>query len=471
MDRTSDFVKISLLFDTGDRKPQTHRPLSQDARRAQQIADQLRQQELFMRDLQELVTKKSIIGDDPTPQIATLTDVLKKELAAIDKTIQLFQQHINAQRGMYTRMATMVAEQGEIISRIDDDMNIAQANVEAAHGELLKLYSMVSSNRSLIIKIFIVLLLVIFLELRVFVYHTVNDTTSPEGKACAKFLTKLRQNGVDPGKNLLEEVGTILDGVQEYMLEHRFDEMRTHVERLMRFFSSADLAEETQGRRNSYVSNLFNDDDVLTSNDKLHQLISDAIRHELEENICVPLMSELLAFLRMRVLQKERQFRLRVAVLRGQPQSYFGIPVNKISVSSWRSVIELIKEIDDAFLPQDKMRKLVATAHQIHSLHRNERRMCRQEQQQQQQQQQQSEFAGSSPASGSDEDDVLSGDDFLPIFIYVIVHANLSAPIMTQVLLNRLCDPEQRRSESGYYLATYEAALHHILSEVSFPDA
>ncbi|KAJ0402041.1 hypothetical protein ATCC90586_010189 [Pythium insidiosum] len=166
--------------------------------------------------------------------------------------------------------------------------------------------------------------------------------------------------------------------------------------------------------------------------------------------------------------KKERQFRLRVAVLRGQPQSYFGIPVNKISVSSWRSVIELIKEIDDAFLPQDKMRKLVATAHQIHSLHRNERRMCRQEQQQQQQQ---SEFAGSSPASGSDEDDVLSGDDFLPIFIYVIVHANLSAPIMTQVLLNRLCDPEQRRSESGYYLATYEAALHHILSEASFPDA
>lgn len=101
MDRTSDFVKISVLFDTGVKKPQTHRPLSQDARRAQQIADQLRQQELFLRDLQELVTKKSIIGDDPTAQVATLTDVLKKELGAIEKNIQMFQQTISTQRGLH----------------------------------------------------------------------------------------------------------------------------------------------------------------------------------------------------------------------------------------------------------------------------------------------------------------------------------------------------------------------------------
>lgn len=102
MDRTSDFVKISVLFDTGaKRKVQTHRPLSLDARRAQQIADQLRQQELFLRDLQELVTKKAIIGDDPSAQIGTLTDVLKRELSAIEKNIQGFQQAINAQRGQH----------------------------------------------------------------------------------------------------------------------------------------------------------------------------------------------------------------------------------------------------------------------------------------------------------------------------------------------------------------------------------
>lgn len=318
-------------------------------------------------------------------------------------------------------------------------------------------------------------------ELRVYIYHTVNDPTSPEGKACAKFLLKLKQNGVDPDKNLVEEVGAILDGVQEYMLEHRFDEMRNHVERLMKYYSTTDLAEDTFGRRNSYV-NLLASDDVLTSNDKLQQLVSDAIRHELEEKICVPLMNDLLQFLTFRVAQKEQLFRQRVFQLRGKPQSYFGIPVSKISLSSWRSVIELIKEIDDAFLPLDKMRKLVATAHHIHSLHRSERRMYRAETTRalirmslsdqgivdSSSNQQQGESPTPSSTSGLSEDDVLGGDDFLPIFIYVIVHSDLAAPIMTQVLLNRLCDPEKRRSESGYYLATFEAALHHILSGEAF---
>lgn len=105
MDRTSDFVKISVLFDTGAKKLQSHRPLSLDTRRAQQIADQLRQQERFLRDLQELVTKKSIIGDDPSAQIGTLTDVLKRELGAIEKNIQMFQQAIDVQRGRQQHQA------------------------------------------------------------------------------------------------------------------------------------------------------------------------------------------------------------------------------------------------------------------------------------------------------------------------------------------------------------------------------
>lgn len=355
-------------------------------------------------------------------------------------------------------------------------------------------------------------------ELRVFVYHTVNDLASPEGKACEKFLVKMKRNdGFKTGKTGLDEMGEILDGVQDYMLEHRFAEMELIVQRLMKQILNDSTGRLNTSRHNSFVSLMTTD--AVSNQDKLHHLLSDAIRHELEDRICVPLMWNLTQYLRQHVRHEERQFRTRVFQLKGKPQSYFGVPVDKISLSSWRSVVDVIKEIDEAFLPSDKMRKLVATAHQIHALYKIERATYLKTPPQHRRRNS-TPMAGSlqpqtspvlinrmlSPSSsGSNrssrgltvgdesealseinaaaldqkdeeerrkreavnkmqEEDVLSGDDFLPIFIYVIVHSDLEAPILTQVLLNRLCDPEKRRSESGYYLATFEAALHHILS-------
>lgn len=322
-------------------------------------------------------------------------------------------------------------------------------------------------------------------ELRIYVYHIVNDITSPEGKACAKFLVSMRRNGVEAGKNLLEEIGNIVDAVQEYMLENRFEEMRVHLERLVAFFSSSPETEQVQvGRKNSLVN--LSSMDLFNNHEKVQQLISDAIRYEMEEKICVPLMPALNAYLRTLVTHKEQQFRQRVFQLTGKPQSYFGIPIDKISLSSWRPVVDAIKEMDDAFLPLDKMRKLVNAAHLIHSLYKTERQIYRTSTSGQQRRHSIAAFGEDTVATNSDtaespedrslerqeseQEDVLNGDDILPIFIYVIVHSELEAPIMTQVLLNRLSDPEKRRSESGYYLATYEAALHHILSREILTD-
>lgn len=313
-------------------------------------------------------------------------------------------------------------------------------------------------------------------------------------------------------KDLLEDIGDILDGVQEYMLEHRFEEMRLHVQRLLHLDSTSSTGTTRRSRvtRKSSVSSLTSAD-VSSNNDKLQQIISDSIRHELEDRICVPLMHDLTQYLRRLVLPKEQQFRHRVFQLKGKPQSYFGIPIEKISLSSWRSVVDIVKEMDGAFLPLDKMRKLVAAAHQIHALYRSERQIFHAEAAPHRRHRRNSISTYATPppvsapvlqvssdtmsiptppttgqlAAADDslsnrstdisedslraseepqEDEVLSGDDFLPIFVYVIVHSDLESPIMTQVLLNRLCDPEKRRSESGYYLATFEAALHHILS-------
>lgn len=60
---------------------------------------------------------------------------------------------------IFTQLAHMVKEQDEAVQRIDSNVEDAQLNVEAAHGELLKYFQSVTNNRWLMIKIFAVLII------------------------------------------------------------------------------------------------------------------------------------------------------------------------------------------------------------------------------------------------------------------------------------------------------------------------
>lgn len=67
--------------------------------------------------------------------------------------------------GIFTHLTTMVAHQGELAIRIDDNMDESLANVEGARSALLRHLNQISSNRWLLIKIFAILIffLIIFL--------------------------------------------------------------------------------------------------------------------------------------------------------------------------------------------------------------------------------------------------------------------------------------------------------------------
>lgn len=65
--------------------------------------------------------------------------------------------------GMFTRMATLVAEQGDTLARIDADMDDTLAHVSEAQGELAKYYASVRANRGFILRLFGVIIFVIIL--------------------------------------------------------------------------------------------------------------------------------------------------------------------------------------------------------------------------------------------------------------------------------------------------------------------
>ena len=60
--------------------------------------------------------------------------------------------------GIFSQLATMVKEQEEMVTRIEDHTNNAVLNVERGHNEILKYFQSVTHDRWLMVKIFGVLI-------------------------------------------------------------------------------------------------------------------------------------------------------------------------------------------------------------------------------------------------------------------------------------------------------------------------
>lgn len=74
------------------------------------------------------------------------------------ETMQNIESTIVELGGIFQQLAHMVKEQEEMVERIDTNVQDAELNVEAAHGQILKYFQSVTNNRWLMIKIFGVLI-------------------------------------------------------------------------------------------------------------------------------------------------------------------------------------------------------------------------------------------------------------------------------------------------------------------------
>lgn len=95
-------------------------------------------------------------------QVASLQDGYMQSRA---QALHSVESTIHELGNIFTQLATMVTQQGELAIRIDESMDDTLTNVEGAQGQLVRYLNSISSNRWLMIKIFftLVLFLVIFL--------------------------------------------------------------------------------------------------------------------------------------------------------------------------------------------------------------------------------------------------------------------------------------------------------------------
>lgn len=66
---------------------------------------------------------------------------------------------------MFSKMSNLISQQGEVLERIEDDVEAASGDIDAGHDELVKVYGYTKGNRGLIIKVFAVLIfLIVFMR-------------------------------------------------------------------------------------------------------------------------------------------------------------------------------------------------------------------------------------------------------------------------------------------------------------------
>lgn len=170
--------------------------------------------------------------------------------------------------------------------------------------------------------------------------------------------------------------------------------------------------------------------------DSLRQMASSVIRRQVEIEIYVACAGRVRFVLEKSFAASEAILEKKLQKLSLQPQSFYGVQLCHISPSGWEDVIYQLRGIRIPTLPHDRLQCLMDLSKSIPAL-----------------------FALEHPNTRLP----LGADDFLPIFIYILVQARLPHLLALNEELQALCSPDKRMSETGYYLATLEASVMHLL--------
>jgi len=99
------------------------------------------------------------VVDVPAEAVQTLALLQNDEhLAAREIEMSELESTVTEVQSIFIEMAKLIASQGEMVERIDDNVDDAERSVEKGHGELVKALANVTSNKWLMMKIFGLLL-------------------------------------------------------------------------------------------------------------------------------------------------------------------------------------------------------------------------------------------------------------------------------------------------------------------------
>jgi len=158
--------------------------------------------------------------------------------------------------------------------------------------------------------------------------------------------------------------------------------------------------------------------------------LSSLIENVLENILLVKLYDKIIKIVSERASSEENKLKNGIQLLRGKPQQFFSIEEKFRSCSDWSLATMELKQIDNHIQPYKMLGCILSAARAIYQSVNLEH--C-----------------------GNQKTVMLSADDFLPIFIYVVVNSGVENMESKSLYLWELSDPQELTGEKGYYLTVF----------------
>jgi len=166
-------------------------------------------------------------------------------------------------------------------------------------------------------------------------------------------------------------------------------------------------------------------------------LIMNCIESMVESTCLSVHVKEIMSILNEDTKGMNKPVDIKIRLLYEKPQEFFGIPLACRSKNDWSAAVAELGTFPRAVLPSAKMDVLLGTARCIHE---EAKKSLKRE---------------------------ITGDDLLPIAIYVLVKASqrLNKIVISPAeerFVSTLFNPEAQQAQSGYYFCVFSAALQFI---------
>ncbi|KAF2078239.1 hypothetical protein CYY_000429 [Polysphondylium violaceum] len=166
------------------------------------------------------------------------------------------------------------------------------------------------------------------------------------------------------------------------------------------------------------------------------------VEKSLEKSIILRAHKQINNIISQQVAKEEQQLQEIIAKLQNRPQEFFGIKDEFISSNHWKSAILELSCLGRCEIPHDKLDTILSSARAIYNSLNYEKNL----------------------KNKVHQDYFLSADDFLPIYLYVVVNSGVKDLEFTNQYLWQLSDPDKLGGEGGYYLTVFSSILSLIKS-------